>query len=53
VEEAKLLKVTYILIVIVKKEQGDGFKRMKIYLQIYDELFNCGSKIRITRKRDI
>ncbi len=35
---------------IVKKEQGDGFKRVKIDLQIYDELFNCGSRISITRK---
>jgi hypothetical protein len=34
----------------VKKEQGEGFKIVKIDLQIYDELFNCGSGISITRK---
>ncbi len=35
---------------IVKKEQGDGFKRVKIDLQFYDELFNCGIRISITGK---
>ncbi len=46
-----MLSLAFILVVIVKKEQGEGFKIVKIDLQIYDELFNFGSGISITRKR--